>query len=68
MWSIENCPDSYEDEVKRRMYNCILLVGGGLANYTGVESFVKRRVIGMMPTSSENLQSQVNVLTNPKVH
>ena len=67
IWSIESCPESYENEVKRRMYSCILLVGGGLANYVGVESFIKRRIVDLIPSSSVGMLDHLNVITKPKV-
>ena len=67
VWSIENCPDSYEDEVKRRMYNSILVVGGGLANFSEIESFIKDRVVKLILDRSISMKSQINVITKPKV-
>ena len=64
VWSIEKCPESYNDEVKRRMYNCILLVGGGLANYSGVEELVQEMVSAKKPASS--IPMDVCVITKPK--
>jgi len=60
--SIEKCPESYNDEVKRRMYNCILLVGGGLANYSGVEKLVKEMVAAKKPS---NTPMDIHIITRP---
>ena len=63
VWSIERCPESYNDEVKRRMYNSILLVGGGLANFEKVESLLQEKVLLRKPQT--NIPMDVNVITKP---
>lgn len=68
VWSIENCPPSYEDELKRRMYNSIVLVGGGIANFKGVDSFITRKIQNIIPASiyQKQMMEQVNVLVKTK--
>nr|CAB3219934.1 actin-related protein 2 [Phallusia mammillata] len=67
VWSIENCPASYEDELKRRMYSCILVVGGALANFSGVENTLKARVRECINNSPQsNMASQVEVISKAK--
>lgn len=68
IWSIENCPLSYEDELKRRMYSCILVVGGGLAHFAGADKFLSHRVKLWIPNSplKSLMISQVDVVVKPK--
>ncbi|CAK8690567.1 unnamed protein product [Clavelina lepadiformis] len=66
VWSIENSPDSYENELKSKMYSCILVVGGGLANFDGVEDYLRKRIEEKIPKSSKSLVGHVKVVTKPK--
>jgi len=50
------------------MYACILIVGGGLANFSGVEELVRQRVLAAIPQASRMAAvARVEVLTKPKV-
>lgn len=68
IWSIENIPLSYEDELKRRMYSCILIVGGGLAHFDGTDHFLHQKIRECIPQSplKDHLVSQLEVIVRPK--
>uniref|UniRef100_A0A672MU69 Actin related protein 8 n=1 Tax=Sinocyclocheilus grahami TaxID=75366 RepID=A0A672MU69_SINGR len=60
--SIDSCAS---DETKRKMYSCILVVGGGLL-FDGAQEFLQHRVLNKMPPSFRRLVENVNVITRQK--
>uniref|UniRef100_A0A671LE27 Actin-related protein 8 n=1 Tax=Sinocyclocheilus anshuiensis TaxID=1608454 RepID=A0A671LE27_9TELE len=60
--SIDSCAS---DETKRKMYSCILVVGGGLL-FLGAQEFLQHRVLHKMPPSFRRLVENVDVITRPK--
>nr|XP_039249970.1 actin-related protein 8-like [Styela clava] len=68
VWSVENCPLSYEDELKRRMYSCILVVGGGLAHFAGADQYLRHRIKLLIPNTplKSLMVGQVDVVVKPK--
>ncbi|XP_055024327.2 actin-related protein 8 [Misgurnus anguillicaudatus] len=60
--SIDSCSS---DETKRKMYGCILLVGGGLL-FHGAQEFLQHRILNKMPPSFRCMVENVEVITRPK--
>ncbi|XP_067268978.1 actin-related protein 8 isoform X2 [Pseudorasbora parva] len=60
--SIDCCAS---DETKRKMYGCILVVGGGLL-FHGAQEFLQHRILNKMPPSFRCLVENVDVITRPK--
>ncbi|XP_048067057.1 actin-related protein 8 [Megalobrama amblycephala] len=60
--SIDCCSS---DETKRKMYSCILVVGGGLL-FHGAQEFLQHRILNKMPPSFRCLVENVDVITRPK--
>ncbi|XP_051964276.1 actin-related protein 8 [Xyrauchen texanus] len=60
--SIDCCSS---DESKRKMYSCILVVGGGLL-FHGAQEFLQHRILNKMPPSFRCLVENVDVITRPK--
>ncbi|XP_056628218.1 actin-related protein 8 [Triplophysa dalaica] len=60
--SIDSCSS---DETKRKMYGCILLVGGGLL-FHGAQEFLQHRILNKMPPSFRCLVESVDVITRQK--
>ncbi|XP_058827296.1 actin-related protein 8-like [Topomyia yanbarensis] len=57
--SIERCPN---DELKRKMYGCILVVGGGM-KFTGISNWLQNRVALKIPLM---FRSEHNIVTSSK--
>ncbi|XP_053687673.1 actin-related protein 8 [Sabethes cyaneus] len=57
--SIERCPN---DELKRKMYGCILVVGGGM-KFTGISNWLQNRVALKIPLI---YRSEHNIVTSSK--
>ncbi|XP_058461136.1 actin-related protein 8 [Malaya genurostris] len=57
--SIERCPN---DELKRKMYGCILVVGGGM-KFTGISNWLQNRVALKIPLM---YRSEHNIVTSSK--
>ncbi|XP_055533303.1 actin-related protein 8 [Wyeomyia smithii] len=57
--SIERCPN---DELKRKMYGCILVVGGGM-KFTGISNWLQNRVALKIPLV---YRSEHNIVTSSK--
>ncbi|KAG1949112.1 actin-related protein 8 [Pimephales promelas] len=60
--SIDSCGS---DETKRKMYGCVLVVGGGLM-FPGAQEFLQQRILNKMPPSFRCLVENVEVITRPK--
>ncbi|CAM4713189.1 unnamed protein product [Leuciscus chuanchicus] len=60
--SIDSCGS---DETKRKMYSCVLVVGGGLM-FPGAQEFLQQRILNKMPPSFRCLVENVEVITRPK--
>ncbi|NP_001001400.1 actin-related protein 8 [Danio rerio] len=60
--SIDSCAS---DETKRKMYSCILVVGGGLL-FHGAQEFLQHRILNKMPPSFRCMVESVDVITRPK--
>lgn len=70
LWSISNCPDSIENETKKRMLSCLLLVGGGLANFQRVRDILTHKIkMCLDEYQFDNFQSNmdIRVINRPKV-
>ena len=52
--------------MKRRMYSCIVVVGGGLM-FTGAESWIKYAIWTQMPPAMRVTLETMDVFTQPKV-
>uniref|UniRef100_A0A8C2L5J8 Actin-related protein 8 n=1 Tax=Cyprinus carpio TaxID=7962 RepID=A0A8C2L5J8_CYPCA len=59
---IDSCAS---DEMKRKMYSCILVVGGGLL-FHGAQEFLQHHSLNKMPPSFRRLVENVDVITRPK--
>ncbi|XP_042617387.1 actin-related protein 8 [Cyprinus carpio] len=59
---IDSCAS---DEMKRKMYSCILVVGGGLL-FHGAQEFLQHHSLNKMPPSFHRLVENVDVITRPK--
>lgn len=57
--SIERCPN---DELKRKMYGCILVVGGGM-KFTGISNWLQNKVALKIPLM---YRSEHNIVTSSK--
>jgi len=69
LWSISNCPDSIENETKKRMLSCLLLVGGGLANFQRVRDILTHKIkMCLDEYQFDNFQSNmdIRVINRPK--
>ncbi|MGH0140671.1 UNVERIFIED_CONTAM: hypothetical protein FKN15_037779 [Acipenser sinensis] len=60
--SIDCCAS---DETKKKMYSCILVVGGGLM-FHGSQEFLRHRIFNKMPPSFRRVVENVEVITRPK--
>lgn len=60
--SIDSCAS---DETKRKMYSCIVVVGGGLL-FHGAQEFLQHRILNKMPPSFRCMVENVDVITRPK--
>ncbi|MGH0167785.1 UNVERIFIED_CONTAM: hypothetical protein FKN15_053689 [Acipenser sinensis] len=60
--SIDCCAS---DETKKKMYSCILVVGGGLM-FHGSQEFLRHRILNKMPPSFRRVVENVEVITRPK--
>ncbi|GAB0100566.1 Actin-related protein 8 [Sergentomyia squamirostris] len=58
--SIERCPN---DELKRKMYGCILVVGGGM-KFQGIGKWLQNRVALQIPYLYRS--EQLDIVTSPK--
>ncbi|RWS22642.1 actin-related protein 8-like protein [Leptotrombidium deliense] len=58
---IDRCDN---DDTKRRMYNCVLVVGGGI-NFKGVETWLQNRLSVQIPLQYRTGQC-IDIVTNPK--
>lgn len=69
-WSLTACVCgsifTASDEMKRKMYSCILVVGGGLL-FHGAQEFLQHHSLNKMPPSFRRLVENVDVITRPKV-
>ncbi|XP_058060325.1 actin-related protein 8 [Anopheles bellator] len=57
--SIERCPS---DELKRKMYGCVLLVGGGM-KFAGIGRWLQNKLSQKMPPA---FRSEQSIVTSPK--
>ncbi len=53
--SIEHCPN---DEVKRKMYSCILLVGGS-SKFSKIEKWLQNRILFQIPYNYRTEQTEI---------
>ncbi|XP_046542630.1 actin-related protein 8-like [Haliotis rubra] len=60
---IEQCGS---EDLKRKMYSCIVVVGGGLALFEGAQSWLQHRVWLQMPNHQRLMMENMDVLTRPK--
>ncbi|XP_078580399.1 actin-related protein 8-like isoform X2 [Branchiostoma floridae x Branchiostoma japonicum] len=60
--SIECCAS---DETKKKMFSCILVVGGGM-KFPGVQNFLLHRVRSQLPAKYRNIANTMEVITRPK--
>ncbi|XP_078580404.1 actin-related protein 8-like isoform X2 [Branchiostoma floridae x Branchiostoma japonicum] len=60
--SIECCAS---DETKKKMFSCILVVGGGM-NFPGAQNFLLHRVRSQLPVKYRNIADTMEVITRPK--
>ena len=60
LWSIDQCP---WDDLKRKMYSCILVIGGGF-KFHGVGTWLKNRLSLQIPYSHR--PEVLDVVTRPK--
>ncbi|XP_078660882.1 actin-related protein 8-like isoform X7 [Branchiostoma floridae x Branchiostoma belcheri] len=60
--SIECCAS---DETKKKMFSCILVVGGGL-KFPGSQNFLLHRVRAQLPAKYRNIADTMEVITRPK--
>uniref|UniRef100_A0A336MA12 Actin-related protein 8 n=1 Tax=Culicoides sonorensis TaxID=179676 RepID=A0A336MA12_CULSO len=58
--SIERCPN---DEMKRKMYSCILIIGGGL-KFTGIDKWLQNRIAMQTPYAYRS--ETLDIITSPK--
>ncbi|XP_013416837.1 actin-related protein 8 [Lingula anatina] len=61
--SIEKCDT---EEVKKKMYSCIVVVGGGLSLFKAADSWLQYRVWVQMPAAMRLSLETMDVITNPK--
>ena len=54
------------DDMKRRMYSCILVVGGGLM-FSGAQSWLQYTIWTQMPPHIRMTLDVMDVITRPKV-
>jgi len=57
---------SDSDEMKKRMYSCIVVVGGGLM-FSGAQSWLQYLVWTHMPAHMRLALETMDVITKPKV-
>ncbi|XP_066300577.1 actin-related protein 8-like isoform X4 [Branchiostoma lanceolatum] len=60
--SIECCAS---DETKKKMFSCILVVGGGL-NFPGAQNFLLHRVRSQLPAKYRSIADTMEVINRPK--
>ena len=58
---------SDNDEMKKRMYSTIVVVGGGVAKFQGAESWIKYAVWTQMPPAFRLALETMDVICSPKV-
>lgn len=58
--SIDRCPN---EDLKRKMYGCILVVGGGM-NFAGIGTWLQNRISLQIPYLYR--AEQLDIVTNPK--
>ncbi|XP_022098005.1 actin-related protein 8-like [Acanthaster planci] len=61
--SIDCCSS---DETKKKMYSCILVVGGGLSHFQGASDMLQHRVQTKMPPSFRKVVDKVEVICKSK--
>ncbi|XP_071810332.1 actin-related protein 8-like [Asterias amurensis] len=61
--SIDCCSS---DETKKKMYSCILVVGGGLSLFQGASDMLQHRVQSKMPPSFRKVVEKVEVICKSK--
>ena len=54
------------DDMKKRMYSCIVVVGGGLM-FPGADSWIKYLIWTQMPAHFRSQMETMDVFTEPKV-
>lgn len=54
------------DEVKRKMYSCLLVVGGGMM-FEGAQTWLQYQVWMQMPVQHRVALETMDVITRPKV-
>ena len=57
---------SDNDEMKKRMYSTIVIVGGGVAKFHGAESWIKYAVWTQMPPAFRLALETMDVICSPK--
>lgn len=55
------------DETKKKMYSCILVVGGGVALFQGAAEMLQQRIQTKMPPSFRRAVDRVEVVCKSKV-
>ncbi|XP_072179953.1 actin-related protein 8-like [Diadema setosum] len=63
LYSIDCCAS---DETKKKMYNCILVVGGGMALFQGATEMLQHRIQTKMPPSFRRAVDRVEVICKSK--
>lgn len=58
--SIDRCPN---EELKRKMYGCILVVGGGM-KFSGIATWLQNRISLQIPYLYR--AEQLDIITNPR--
>lgn len=58
---IERCDN---EEMKKKMFTCILIVGGGIA-FNGIEIWIQKKLQQLIPNQYQN-GSNIEVVTKPK--
>ncbi|CAH1797829.1 unnamed protein product [Owenia fusiformis] len=62
LWSIDRCSS---DEMKKKMYSCIVVVGGGL-NFEGSQAWLQYRIWTKMPAHYRIQLETMDVITKAK--
>ncbi|XP_041459448.1 actin-related protein 8-like isoform X2 [Lytechinus variegatus] len=63
LYSIDCCAS---DETKKKMYSCILVVGGGVALFQGAAEMLQQRIQTKMPPSFRRAVDRVEVICKSK--
>ena len=55
------------DETKKKMYSCIVVLGGGISLFQGVTEMLQHRIQSKMPPSFKRAVEKVEVICKAKV-